>query len=76
MSSNLLIFYKFSAELAANSIGHMELEIGLPEKEFSQLKAENCGILSKFDQDDYKSVNEFLFNTGHGTLLVYNKDFK
>lgn len=76
MKSNLLLFYKFSAELAANCVDHVELEIGLPEKEFNQLKAENYGLLTKFNADDFKDANEFIFNTGHGTLLIYNKDLK
>jgi hypothetical protein len=74
--SSLLIFYKLISELS--SIGFKgELEIGVSEQEFDKFKLENFAFMYKADKKsikEYESSNEFKFNTGAGTLTIYNKD--
>ncbi len=67
------------ANLAAETGFQDDLEIGLPKKEFNQMKLESHALLTKFDNktvEEFEAVNEFQFNTGYGSLLIYNKDQK
>lgn len=77
MKSQLLTFYKFSRELACDGLEPVDIEIGLSEKLFKQLQYENVALLTKFEfksSEEFESIKEFNFNTGTGSLLIYNKD--
>jgi len=74
MKSRLLTLYKFTADFSAHCMDKVPMSIGLPQKEFEQVKLELEAFgthLFKTNDKSWNEIENFNLNTPSGPLKIY-----